>query len=165
MVSSQKAITRGLWEVISLPFCLPKAGLLFEPRFLPVWWAALPLLAPEPHQILLCVWGPHTDSLGGWMNPSFRSSCLFIPGEITSPGGLGDAPQQQEKWKKSVSAIPYEPPRNVTGNSNRDQGLWGEKAMFYCASTDSADLCPKAGWAPKIKGSHLCTLASRLQRQ
>jgi hypothetical protein len=30
-------------EVISLPFCLLKVGLLFEPGFLPIWWAGLPI--------------------------------------------------------------------------------------------------------------------------
>jgi hypothetical protein len=36
MISPWIGLLRCLWEVIRLPFCLPKAGLLFEPRFLPV---------------------------------------------------------------------------------------------------------------------------------
>jgi hypothetical protein len=28
----------------------------FEPRFLAVWWVELPLLAPTPHPVPLCIW-------------------------------------------------------------------------------------------------------------
>jgi hypothetical protein len=36
VVSPLIGVLECLWEVISLPFCLLKAGILFEPRFLPV---------------------------------------------------------------------------------------------------------------------------------
>jgi hypothetical protein len=42
-VSPLMGLLECLWEVIGLLFCLLKAGLFFEPRFLPAWQAGLPI--------------------------------------------------------------------------------------------------------------------------
>jgi hypothetical protein len=46
----------------------------------------------------------------------------------------------------------------------RDTEAVYQKAIFYCASTDSADSCPKAE-PQEQRGLTLYTLASRLQKQ
>jgi hypothetical protein len=130
--------------VISLPFCLPKAGLLFESGFLLVWWVVLPTLVPISNWVPLCIIGPHPDFLGGQVPSLEQAVCRCLVG-ITSPGGPGNVPCQQGRWKNHGLHNPgNEPPRNVMGNSNRDMGLWGKEAMLYCADTDSVDLCLKA---------------------
>jgi hypothetical protein len=54
----------------------------------------------------------------------------------------------------------------LRGISSWDMGHWGSlaEATFYCASTDSVDLCPKAE-PREQRGLTLYTLASRLQKQ
>jgi hypothetical protein len=42
-ISHQTGLLGCLWEVIRLPFCLPKAGLLLETGFLLVWREGLPI--------------------------------------------------------------------------------------------------------------------------
>jgi hypothetical protein len=113
----------------------------FESRFWPVWWAVLPpLLVLAPHWVPLCIRGPRPDSLedefklsvGAWWDP---------------PGGPGHAPQQQGRWKISISTIlANELPRNAAGISSWDMEYWGSLAgsSVYCAGTDPADWCPKA---------------------
>jgi hypothetical protein len=89
----------------------------------------------------------------------------LAPGRITFPGGLGEHTLLTREAKKTtVSTILDKPPRKVMVNSNRDMGLSGKEAMLYCASTDSADSCPKAELREQ-RSLTLYTLASRVQRQ
>jgi hypothetical protein len=57
-------VVSGRWSIFpSVSWGRPE----FEPRFLSVWWAVLQKLVPVPHWVLLCIWGPHPNSPGGWI--------------------------------------------------------------------------------------------------
>jgi hypothetical protein len=68
MASPQKAITSGLWEVISLPFCLLRQAWIWT-LFLTseTSGASLPSLVPVPYPVPLYIWGLHPNLLGGWV--------------------------------------------------------------------------------------------------
>jgi hypothetical protein len=108
MVSPQKVVTSGLWEVINLPFCLLKQA------WIQTWvltsltsGASLPTLVPVPHWVLLCIRGLHPNSLGRWIPPPDQGVCWRLVG--SSPGSPGDAPRQQGRWQITVSAILDDP--------------------------------------------------------
>jgi hypothetical protein len=68
---------------------------------------------------------------------------------------------------KSPSVQSWVSPQEILGESQDE--IWDteavqQEAMFYCAGTDSADLCPKVE-PQEQRGLTLYTLASRLQKQ
>jgi hypothetical protein len=164
MASHQKAVTSGLWEVISLTFC-HLTQVWIEPGFLPVWQAVLsspclfrhltspgPIVHPRP-----------SPQLTGRMNPLQIKQSVGTWWDLL-PAAQKDTPQ----WQITVSAVPAnKPPRNVSGISSWDTGHWGRLAgsNVYCAGTDPVDdSCPKAEpW--EQRGLTLYTLASRVQKQ
>jgi hypothetical protein len=108
-VSPQKAVTSGLWEVISLPFCLLRQG------WIRTWvltsltsGAPLPLLVPTPHQVPLCIWGLHPNFPGGRIPPPDQAVLWCLVG--SSPGSLGDALWWQGRWQITISTVPATSP-------------------------------------------------------
>jgi hypothetical protein len=153
LVSPQIGLLGGLWEVISLPSVSQRQPVIWT-------WVLTSLMAmlPSPCWFLHLTPTPQEDESLLW------TSCPLTPGGISCPVGLGDPPQPQGRWKTTLSTILDKPSKDVMGNLNRDRGLWGKEAMFYCACTDSADLCPKAEpW--EQRSVTFCTLASWLQGQ
>ena len=130
-----------------------------EPRFLPVWWPALPWLVPGPHRVLLCSQGPLPDTLGGLV--PCGSVDMLTPGKVTSPcipwGIHGGIPQQQGRWNHNLQILD-EPPRNVAGLTGRQKSeafLPGSSAYscWYWLS-----IFISKGWAPNAAGSYLVYL-------
>jgi hypothetical protein len=100
------------------------------------------------------------------MNPSSGSSCPLVPGGIFSRWFRGCTPVIREVINH-ITEIPLMSPQEMLQESQAE--LWDtevvyQKAMFYCASTDPADLCPKAE-PREQRGLTLYILASRLQKQ
>jgi hypothetical protein len=86
-------VTSGLWEVISLPFCLLRWP-EFEPRFLPVWCVS-------PHWFLSltrfhCASEVLTPT--HWDETPSGSSCQLVPGGISSLQSGGMHPGWQGRW-------------------------------------------------------------------
>jgi hypothetical protein len=130
MVSPPKVVTRSLWEVINLPFCLLRQTWIWTWVLTSLASSApLPSLVPALHCVPLCVQGTHPDLLERQIPPPDQAVHWHLVGSSLS--GSGDVHQQQGKWKEiTVSAVPDEPLRNVIGNSNRGTGLWGEEAKL-----------------------------------
>jgi hypothetical protein len=110
---------------------------------------------PEPHQVLLCVWGPHPDSLRGQV-PSSRSNHPLVPGRITSPGGPEDTPGNKGGEEPLSLKSQTWAPRNVVGISNKDTGHWGNsagsKVLLWQHRLGGLE---SKGWTLRTKGSHL----------
>jgi hypothetical protein len=94
-VSPQIALLGGLWEVISLPFCLLRQAWIWNWVFTSLMrGASLPLLVPVPHQIPLCIRGLHPNLPGGQI--TLQSSCLLATGGISSWQSKGHIPVIRE---------------------------------------------------------------------
>jgi hypothetical protein len=90
-VSLQTGLLRDLWEVIRLFFCLPKAGLLFEPPFLQVWWVGLPI-GSQAFSGFLCATETYSPApWERWVPPG-----LLVPVAILSQGARNGKSWQQE---------------------------------------------------------------------
>jgi hypothetical protein len=103
---------------------------------------------------------PSPDRLGGEVPPPDQTIPWCLVGSLLSlVWGMHLGNKRGEK-------PPTWNPRNVVGFWNRDMRHWGssQKAMYYCANTESVDLCPKAELLEQ-KGLTLGTLISRLQKQ
>jgi hypothetical protein len=115
MASPQKAVTNGLWEVISLPFCLLRQAWIWT-WFLtsPMSGDPLPLLVPGPYWVPLCIQG--SPQIAGRRNPPLAQAVYWhLVGSPSSRlGGLTLVTRGVITHR--VSAIPYEPPRNVVGS-------------------------------------------------
>jgi hypothetical protein len=84
-VSPQIGLLGGLWEVISFPFCLLRQVWIRTQVLTSLRDSApLPSLVPVPHQVPLCIWGLHPDSLGGRVLPLDQAVCWHLVG---SKGG------------------------------------------------------------------------------
>jgi hypothetical protein len=152
-------------EVIKLPFCHLEAGLIFKPGFLPIWQAPLPSLVLVPHWVALCVWGPHPYLPGGWVSPPDQTVHWCLAGSLL-PVVWGMDPGNKEGKKTTISTVQDEPPDTLweTWTEIQDTEAIQQEATFYCASTDSADLCPKAE-PQEQRGVTLYTLVNRWQKQ
>jgi hypothetical protein len=126
-VSPQMVVTSGLWEMISLPFCLLRqAWIWIQVLTCLTGGAPLPSLVPVPHEVPLCIWGPHPGSLGGWV-PSldhavywclvgfsqWSGECTLVTREVTNH-------HFHNPSKRTL--------RNVAGISRWDTGHWGSLA-------------------------------------
>jgi hypothetical protein len=127
--------------------------------------APLPLLVPALHWVPLRMQGPHPDSSGGWIPHSDQAVHWCLVGSLSC--GLGicilvtrEGDNSPSPWSQTS---PQEMLREVT---SWDMRLWGkqQEAMFYCASTDSADSCPNAE-PREQRGLTLYALESRLHQQ
>jgi hypothetical protein len=151
-VSPQTGLLGGLWEVIRLPFCLPKADLLFQPEFLPVWQAELPIGS----------WA----FLGSFVQLRLalqyarRGKSLCWTSRLVSGGSLSRWAWEAKSHNKEVKTL-YSPNSrgaaiNVRGISNRDAGHQGflVSNIYSLAGSSSADSHPKAE-PQEQRGSHL----------
>jgi hypothetical protein len=170
MVSPQKAVTRvSHWEWISLPFCLLRQAWIWI-QFLTslTSGAFLPLLVPAPHWVLLCVWGPHHNMLGGWAPPLDQAVCWCLAGSLLLMGqGTHPSNKIGEKKKKTHCLCNHgsKSPKNVE-ISSWDMGHCGSLAgsnILLCQHILSG-LVSK-GWALRTKGSHLTYPCKQLQKQ
>jgi hypothetical protein len=152
MVSSWIGLLGCLWEVIRLPFCFPKAGLLFEPRFLTVWLGNQ--LVPKPFWVTLC----NQDSLPsapGEMTSSIGSTSLLAPGEGWLSQGARDVKSYWQVAEKHCIWIPDWVPRNVVRYSSREQdakAFWKQCSLAWqqCLSGFTSKC-----WAWRTKGPWL----------
>jgi hypothetical protein len=107
-----------------------------ELRFLPVWQAALPLLLPVPHWILLCIQGPHPDLPGG-QALQIKLSIVTWQDHFSQQQGRRKAPSPQSQQRA---------PKNVMGNSRHE-------------TLDNILLCQhrlmSKSWALRTNRSHL----------
>jgi hypothetical protein len=148
--------------VIRLPFC--HSGLVFEPGFLPVWWVALPSLVPVPLHVPLCDWGPHPNSLGGWVSPPDQTAHWQAPSRITFPSSLGSTPSDKGGEKKNGLWVPNEPPE-MLWDSWTERGHWGSSTgnnILLCRHRLSGLL--SKDWASRTKCFALYTLSSTVQK-
>jgi hypothetical protein len=168
-VSPQQAVTSGLWEVISLPFCLLRQAWIRN-RVLNSTKSGAPKLDPAPQWVPWCIWGPCPDSLGGRI-PCSGSSCLLVPGWISSQQARGCTLVTREvviPCHLVTGACPHylgdhphyldEPPSNVGNYELRYKSLRQiiRKQCLLCQHKPRG-LASK-GWAPGTKGSHLIYL-------
>jgi hypothetical protein len=104
-VSPPKKVVTSLshWEVIKLPFCLlGQAWIWIQVLTSLMSGAPLPLLAPAPHCVPLCIRGPHPDSPGGWIPLWIKLSIgtwwdllLAIQGDTSDDKGGDNSPSLQ----------------------------------------------------------------------
>jgi hypothetical protein len=142
-----------LQEMIKFPFCHLGAGLMFEPRFLLVWWVALPSLVPAlpwfhcASEALAPTCQEDESFL--WSNP------LLAPGRITFPGGLRDAFWWQGRWKNTASESQTNLQKCRMILKDREMGYQGSLIgnVLLCWHRLSGLL--SKGWALRTKGPHL----------
>jgi hypothetical protein len=84
------------------PFCLLKAGLLFEPRFLSVWWAELPT-GSEALSRILCATKTHSPGTcqESQIPPSYQQVHCHLVGRLTWQAG--DAKSQWQVGENTIS--------------------------------------------------------------
>lgn len=138
----QWRLFRQLWEVIRLPFFHSGAGLLLEPRFLPVQQAVIPAVVLGPHQVPLCSWGPcHARRAR-----PLRIYWFMAGGEVSSLSVPGLTPQHQERGNHRLQILDTSPQELVQDSCTErwdTEGL-GQEAVFISTSTGPADSHPKA---------------------
>jgi hypothetical protein len=164
LVSSEIGLLGGVWKVISLPFCLPKAGRLFEPGFLPVWWVVFPSLVPAPHWVLLFVQGPHPGKPGGQVQvpPLDQAVHWCLAGSLLL-AVWGMYPSNKGGENHSLHNLGWASKKYYGKLKQRLRTLrQGSNALLY--QHRLRGFMSKV-WALRTKGSHLSTLVSRLQRQ
>jgi hypothetical protein len=152
----------GLWEVISLPFCLLRQAWIWTWALTSLMSSAsLPSLVPAPHQVPLCIWGLHPNLLGGWFSLWIKL-CIGTWLDLLRVV-LGMHPGEG-RWQITISTILDETPRNVAGISNWDTGHWDNLAGSEVLLFQHRLSRPMSkGWAPRTKDLNFYTLASRLQ--
>jgi hypothetical protein len=155
-VSPQIGLLGALWEVISLPICLLSQAWV-QNQVLTSVMGSTPLGASCP-SLGFVVRPRPSPWLAGRMRLSSGSNCLL------AHDSLGDAPWRQGRWQVTVSTIPHEPSRNVSGISSWDTGCWGSLAgsnVLLCQNRLSG--LKAEPW--EQRGLTLYTLVSRLQKQ
>jgi hypothetical protein len=125
----------------------------------------LPLLVPVPHWVLLCIQGPHPDSLDRWVpTPDQTVHWCLVGWFLLAVQGMYPGDKGGEKPPSPQSWIWV--PRDVAGIWNRDNGHWGNSTgsnILLCQHRVSG--FESKGWAPRVKDLTSYTLASRLQKQ
>jgi hypothetical protein len=113
-VSSQKAVTCSIWEVISLSCLLRQAWIWTWVLTSPTSCASHPLLVPASHWAPLCIQGLHSDLWERWLPLPDQAIHWCLVGSY--PGSPGDIPQWQGSWQISISTILARIPKKCCRN-------------------------------------------------
>jgi hypothetical protein len=115
LVLPQIRLLGGLWEAISLPFCLLRQVWIWTWVLTsPMSSAPFPFLVPTPHQVLLCIRGPHPNLPGEWIPLWIKLSIgtwwdlfLVVWGMHPSDKG-GDNSLSPQSWQRSSQEMLWE---------------------------------------------------------